>query len=74
MFLIGSYVNNTLHYKQIDDGKEVENDFKFVFGNDVGIGLGAVFLINNKVQLGGGYNIGIKSNFSMINLSYFFGN
>ena len=72
----GVYYNYMLNYKKIDDGNVVDSGFNKNFGSvsDLGIGLGAALLIKEKVQFCGGYNIGLKTNYTMFNLTYFFGN
>ena len=71
----GLYVNYMLSYKQIDDGKAVESNFTAnASASDFGIGLGAALLLGGIVQIDAGYNIGIKTKYTAVNLTLFFGN
>ena len=71
----GPSFNYPLHYKKIDDGKAVESELTKKGLSDFGVGLGAALIIGGRVQLCGGYNIGVKVNYTMLNLTvYMFGN
>jgi len=71
----GPFFNYPLHYKKIDDGKAVESELTEKGLSDFGVGLGAALVFGGRVQLCGGYNIGVKVNYTTLNLTvYMFGN
>ena len=68
----GLYTSYAFHYRIINsDGRDNRSGFGFARYPDLGIALGVDLRIRERFQIGASYNHGIISNYTMINLAYF---